>query len=277
MTTEVLRQRAEIEESIRGRTVCDQLRETAEQFPDDPALSQATPGGPDPGGWATLSWAQARQQALELAAGFIALGLAPGERVAIMMPNRTEHVLADFGAVHAGGVPVTFYATLAAEQVGFVAGGLRGPDRRAGRRGPAGPVAAGAGQPARPEHDHRPRRERVPGGGAVPDLGRFRRAGPRAAGRGPGAGDRAGGRHRARRTRSPCCTPPGPPATPRASCSPTTACSTRWPPRSWAAPSPRTSGGSPTCRWPTSRSACSASTCRSARPGTCTSARTRSS
>jgi long-chain acyl-CoA synthetase len=31
-------------------------------------------------------------------------------------------VLADLGAVHAGGVPVTFYATLAAEQVGFVAG-----------------------------------------------------------------------------------------------------------------------------------------------------------
>ena len=122
MTTEVLRQRAEIEESIRGRTICDQLRETAEQFPDDPALSQATPGGSDPGGWATLSWAQARQQALELAAGFIALGLAPGEHVAIMMPNRTEHVLADFGAVHAGGIPVTFYATLAAEQVGFVAG-----------------------------------------------------------------------------------------------------------------------------------------------------------
>ena len=45
MTTEVLRQRAEIEESIRGRTVCDQLRETAEQFPDDPALSQVSEGG----------------------------------------------------------------------------------------------------------------------------------------------------------------------------------------------------------------------------------------
>ena len=41
--------------------------------------------------------------------------------------------------------------------------------------------------------------------------------------------------------------------------------------------SARTSAGSPTCRWPTSRSACSASTCRSARPGTCTSAPTRSS
>lgn len=132
MTTEVLRQRAEIEESIRGQTVCDQLRQAAEQFPDDPALSQASPdghgagdpdpGGTDTGGWQTLSWAQARQQALELAAGFVALGLGPGERVAIMMPNRTEHVLVDFGAVHAAGVPVTFYATLAAEQVAFVAG-----------------------------------------------------------------------------------------------------------------------------------------------------------
>ncbi len=125
MTSDVLRQRAEIEESIRDQTVCDQLRETAERFPDDPALSQASPdqdGSATRPSWATLSWAQARQQALELAAGFIALGLAPGEHVAIMMPNRTEHVLADYGAVHAAGVPVTFYATLAAEQVAFVAG-----------------------------------------------------------------------------------------------------------------------------------------------------------
>ncbi|HUY50541.1 MAG TPA: AMP-dependent synthetase/ligase [Streptosporangiaceae bacterium] len=117
MTTEVLRQRAEIEESIKGRTICDQFRLTAEQSGDAPALSDGSQGG-----WQTITWAQARQQAMELAAGFIALGLAAGDRVAIMMPNRIEHVLADLGAVHAGGVPVTFYATLAAEQVGFVAG-----------------------------------------------------------------------------------------------------------------------------------------------------------
>ena len=127
MTTEVLRERAEIEESIQGGTVCGQLRRTAEQFADWPALSQAFAepasdgGGTLPGGQ-TLTWAQVRQQVLELAAGFIALGLAPGECVALMMPNRAEHVLADFGAVHAGGLPVTFYATLAAEQVGFIAG-----------------------------------------------------------------------------------------------------------------------------------------------------------
>jgi long-chain acyl-CoA synthetase len=59
---------------------------------------------------------------LEVAAGFAALGLVPGERVALMLPNRSEHVLADLGAVHAGGVGVTLYPTLAPEQVAYVVG-----------------------------------------------------------------------------------------------------------------------------------------------------------
>ncbi len=117
MTSEVLRQRAELEETIQGQTVCDALRRTAADLAGEPALSDRAGDG-----WQTLTWAQTRQQALELAAGFIALGLDPGDRVALMLPNRAAHVLADLGAVHAGGVPVTFYATLAAEQVGFVAG-----------------------------------------------------------------------------------------------------------------------------------------------------------
>jgi long-chain acyl-CoA synthetase len=117
VTSEVLRQRAELEETIQGQTVCDALRRTAADLAGEPALSDRAGDS-----WQTLTWAQTRQQALELAAGFIALGLGPGERVALMLPNRAAHVLADLGAVHAGGVPVTFYATLAAEQVGFVAG-----------------------------------------------------------------------------------------------------------------------------------------------------------
>jgi long-subunit acyl-CoA synthetase (AMP-forming) len=117
VTSEVLRRRAELEDTIQGQTVCDALRRTAADLAAEPALSDRAGDT-----WQTLTWAQTRQQALELAAGFIALGLDPGERVALMLPNRAAHVLADLGAVHAGGVPVTFYATLAAEQVGFVAG-----------------------------------------------------------------------------------------------------------------------------------------------------------
>ncbi len=120
VTSEILEQRAGIGREIGGRTVCDLLRATAENSGDAPALSNQAAG--DGGGWPTLTWAQTRQQVLELAAGFAALGLAKGERVALMLPNCAEHVLADLGALHAGGTPVTFYATLAAEQIAYVAG-----------------------------------------------------------------------------------------------------------------------------------------------------------
>jgi long-chain acyl-CoA synthetase len=117
MTAQTLQQRAEIERVAGDRTVCDLLDRTAAAEGDDPAYSNE-----DGDGWQTLTWAQVRQQVRELAAGFAALGLAPGERVALMLPNRTEHVLADLGAVHAGGLGVTIYATLAPEQIAFVAG-----------------------------------------------------------------------------------------------------------------------------------------------------------
>jgi long-chain acyl-CoA synthetase len=117
MTAQTLQQRAEIERAAGDRTVCDRLDRTAAAEGDDPAYSNE-----DGDGWQTLTWAQVRQQVRELAAGFAALGLAPGERVALMLPNRTEHVLADLGAVHAGGLGVTIYATLAPEQIAFVAG-----------------------------------------------------------------------------------------------------------------------------------------------------------
>ncbi|GAA2207853.1 AMP-dependent synthetase/ligase [Nonomuraea monospora] len=113
---EVLEVRAEIERQIAGRTVCEQLRQAAEEHHDAPAYSD-----PEGDGWRTLSYGQARERVLEIAAAFIALGLEPGEAVALMMVNRSEHVLADLGAVHAGGVGCTVYSTFAPDQIAFVA------------------------------------------------------------------------------------------------------------------------------------------------------------
>src|SRR5262245_46666855 len=110
--TEILQRRAELERELDGRTICGHLGATAESSGGAPALSDQAAGDGGGTAWQTLTWAEARQQVLELAAGFAALGLAKGERVALMLPNRTEHVLADLGAVHAGGIPVTIYATL---------------------------------------------------------------------------------------------------------------------------------------------------------------------
>ena len=141
-------------------------------------------GGP----WQTITWAQTRETALDLAAGLIALGLQPGERVAMMLPNRLEHVLADYATVHAGGVPVTFYATLAPDQITYQAADcdvriavLDGADQLA-RWAPALAAqpgllrsSSGTRPPARP-------------GTAFVSWADFAAARRRAAGRGPGPG-----------------------------------------------------------------------------------------
>jgi long-chain acyl-CoA synthetase len=115
--TRVREERESVEAAIAGRTVCDELLMTAEKCGDLPAYSARAVTGE----WDTLTWAQARQRVLELAAAFAAVGIAPGDAVALMMPNRPEHVLADLGVVHARGVPTTVYATLPPGQVQFVA------------------------------------------------------------------------------------------------------------------------------------------------------------
>jgi long-chain acyl-CoA synthetase len=114
----VLAQRAALEQEVAGRTLCDDLAAIAENFGGLPAYSDRDGAG---GPWQTVTWAQTRELALDLAAGLIAVGLQAGERVAMMLPNRLEHVLADFATVHAGGVPVTFYATLAPDQISYQA------------------------------------------------------------------------------------------------------------------------------------------------------------
>ena len=112
-------QRAEIGRQIEGQTLCDMLAATACRYGNMPAYSDRDDVTAD---WQTITWAQTRDLVLRVAAGFIGLGLRPGERVALMLANRAEHVLADLGVLHAGGVPVTFYATLAPEQIGYQAG-----------------------------------------------------------------------------------------------------------------------------------------------------------
>ena len=123
-TSQVLQQRAELEQQISGKILCDYLSSAVEQWGGQPALSDREPPAPGeaPPPWQTLTWSQMRDEVTRLAAGLVALGLQPGERVALMLPNRAEHVLADQAAVHAGGVPVTLYATLAPDQIAYVAG-----------------------------------------------------------------------------------------------------------------------------------------------------------
>ena len=53
-----------------------------------------------------MSWGDFYDGALRIACGLRALGVAQGDRVAVMMPNRPEFLLAHFGAICAGAAPV---------------------------------------------------------------------------------------------------------------------------------------------------------------------------
>ena len=98
------------------------------------------------------------------AKGLIALGLAPGEFVNLIGSNDPLYSISDFGVLHAGGVPVSLYNTLAPEQIEYIVNhseakyvDLREP--RLPRADPQDPERA----PERPQGHHVAGRGRVRG------------------------------------------------------------------------------------------------------------------
>ncbi|MBL4845123.1 MAG: long-chain fatty acid--CoA ligase [Planctomycetes bacterium] len=67
--------------------------------------------------WQGESAASSRARVERLAAGLIALGVEPGERVGLISATRWEWPLIDLAILHAGAVTVGIYATLAAGEV----------------------------------------------------------------------------------------------------------------------------------------------------------------
>ena len=62
------------------------------------------------GSWRSVGWSEAGRRVEELAAGFLALGVRPGDRVAILGRTRLEWTLADFALISTGAVVVPVYA-----------------------------------------------------------------------------------------------------------------------------------------------------------------------
>jgi long-subunit acyl-CoA synthetase (AMP-forming) len=81
-----------------------------------PALAQKIAGA-----WKTTSYHDYRQQVRRTAKALVRLGLRPRSGVAILGYNRPEWFLANFGAIHAGGVPAGIYTTSTAEQIRYIA------------------------------------------------------------------------------------------------------------------------------------------------------------
>jgi long-chain acyl-CoA synthetase len=75
---------------------------------------------PDGAGWSELSYPDLGVAAREVAKGLIALGVQPGDRVAILSNTRSEWTIADIGALCAGAVVVPVYQTNSPEECLYV-------------------------------------------------------------------------------------------------------------------------------------------------------------
>ena len=82
-------------------TIADLCVRAAEQFADQVAIKHKVDGV-----WRDVTFAQVGEIVQEIGLGLIALGLQPGERVAILCNTRPEWAYADFAISSAGGVVV---------------------------------------------------------------------------------------------------------------------------------------------------------------------------
>ena len=92
------------------RNLADSLHDTAAHLPDRPALLGA----------ATVTYRELNARVDEVAGAFQGAGLAPGDRVALLLGNSGYFVEAFYGALRAGLVAVPVNNTFTAEEIGAI-------------------------------------------------------------------------------------------------------------------------------------------------------------
>jgi acyl-CoA synthetase (AMP-forming)/AMP-acid ligase II len=92
-------------------TAAETLWDAAERHPDRPCVTDLD----DTAGTPTLSYAQVVERAAAVGGAFRGLGLEPGDRVALLLPNSHAYVESYLGAVAAGLVVVPLNVRLLAE------------------------------------------------------------------------------------------------------------------------------------------------------------------
>jgi long-chain acyl-CoA synthetase len=110
-------ERESIEAEIAGGTLLTAFAETAGRHGGTDAYRWRRDGE-----WRSLSYAGLRDQVRDAALGLAAAGLRPGEFAVLWSRNRPEANIADLAVMHARGVPVFLYNTLAPEQAAYIAG-----------------------------------------------------------------------------------------------------------------------------------------------------------
>ena len=97
--------------------ITDDLFRNEEKWPGEVGLKRKTNGI-----WTPVTWREFTRQVRGIAAGFIAVGIQPGDRVALMSHTRFEWTLVDYAILTAGAITVPIYPTSSLEQLEWILG-----------------------------------------------------------------------------------------------------------------------------------------------------------
>jgi long-chain acyl-CoA synthetase len=100
-----------------GDNITDDVFTNAENWPETVGLRRKMNGA-----WTPVTWREFARDVRDTAAGFIAAGLEPGDRVGLMSRTRFEWTVLDYAILTAGGVTVPIYPTSSHEQVEWILG-----------------------------------------------------------------------------------------------------------------------------------------------------------
>ncbi len=95
----------------------DDVFTNAEHWPGTVGLKRKVNGT-----WTPVTWREFAGEVRAIAAGFMAAGIRPGDRVGLMSRTRFEWTLLDYAILTAGGVTVPIYPTSSLEQVEWILG-----------------------------------------------------------------------------------------------------------------------------------------------------------
>jgi len=99
------------------RTIVDSFLDNTRTFPDDVILKyKKEKGGP----YVDLTWHELESLVVPFASALIGLGMAAGDRLAIVSFNRLEWIVSDLGCMLAGGVVAPIYHTNTPDQCAYV-------------------------------------------------------------------------------------------------------------------------------------------------------------
>ena len=108
----------DLDRRVDGRTIATEFLGTVERLADHTALRWRE----DDETWGSLTFAELAERVATTAGGLEALGVGPGDRVAIMLRNIPEFHWVDLAVVFRGATPFSIYNSSSPDQVAYLAG-----------------------------------------------------------------------------------------------------------------------------------------------------------